>query len=130
MKITFPLQSPFLTGCSPENLWDLSATDATFLSDVSSLGDAAARYPSCINGSVGSVVLMNTTLNTATVAYYTGTATNSTACFVCDENSGYALSLAITGRVCQPDATWSENPNICGKKLCCSTTKWHNMKVL
>ena len=42
-----------------------------FLPDVSLLNDTAAQYPSCDVGSVGSVVLKNTTINTATVAYYT-----------------------------------------------------------
>ena len=55
-------------GCSPRDLWNLAAaTDATLLSDVSLLDDAA-QYPSCDAGSVGIAALVNTTLNTATVA--------------------------------------------------------------
>ena len=93
-------------------LWNLPATDATFLSDVSLL-ENAAQYPSCDDSSVGSVVLRNTTLNTATVAYYTGTTPGSRACFICDESNGYATTT--TERVCQPEATWSGSPSICGK---------------
>ena len=92
-------------------LWNLSAADANFLSDVTLLDDAA-QYPSCINGSVGSAALMNTTLNTATVAYYTGTTPGSMACFVCDEDSGYELTN--NERVCQSNSTWSGSPIMCG----------------
>ena len=42
-----------------------------------------------IHSSVGSVVLVNITLNTATVAYYTGTTAVFRACFACDESSNY-----------------------------------------
>ena len=98
-------------------LWDLSAASATFLSDVSLLNDSAAQYPTCDDGSVGRVVLMNSTLNTATVAYYSGTTSGSMACFVCDEESGYELNSTTNNRVCQFDATWSGISTICGMKL-------------
>ena len=90
-------------------LWDLPAADGDFLLDVSSLNDSAAQYPSCDDGSIGSVVLVNATLNTATVAYYTGTTPGSMACFVC--NNGFELN---ENRVCQHDATWSGSPIVCG----------------
>ena len=96
-------------------LWNLSAADATFLSDVSLLGDDAAQYPSCDDGSVGSAVLRDDRLSTATVAYYTGTTPGSRACFVCDESSGYGLNTTTTAvRVCRNDVTWSGSPIICG----------------
>ena len=104
----------YLIGCFPGDLWDLPAADANFLSDVSLLNDAA-QYPSCDDGSVGSVVLVNTTLNTATVAYYNGTTPNSSACFVCDESSGYELNATIDKRVCQSNGRWSESPIACGR---------------
>ena len=44
---------------------------------------------SCDNSSVGSVVLVNITLNTAIVANYTGTTVGSRAC---DENSECELN--------------------------------------
>ena len=72
-------------------LWDLSATDATFLTDVSLLNVSTAQYPSCDDVSVGSVVLENTTLNMATVAYYTGTTPGSTACFVWERKSNATM---------------------------------------
>ena len=59
---------------------------------------------------------MNTTLNTATVAYYTGTAPGSTACFVCDRSSEYELNSTIT-RVCQSNGLWSGSPIECGMSL-------------
>ena len=59
-------------------LWNLSASEATFLPDISLLDDAAARYPSCDTRHVGSAALKDTTLNTATVAYYSGTTPGST----------------------------------------------------
>ena len=93
-------------------LWDLSAAGVNFLSDVSSLNDSAAQYPSCGDDSIGSAVLVNTTLNTATVAYYTGTTAGSTACFICDE--GYELNTATNERVCQRNGLWSGNPIVCG----------------
>ena len=102
------------TDCSLIQLWDLSAAGTTFLPDVSFLDGAADQYPSCDDGSVGSAVLMNTILNTATVAYYTGTTPDSRACFVCDEDSGYELNPAINERLCQRDATWSGISTICG----------------
>ena len=102
------------TGCSPRDLWDLSAADATFLSDVSLLEDAA-QYLSCDDGSVGSVVLNDNRLNTATVAYYNGATPGSTACFVCDRSSGYELNATTTAeRVCQSDGLWSGSPIVCG----------------
>ena len=94
-------------------LWNLPAAGAAFLPDVSLLNDAA-QYPSCVDGSVGSAVLVNTTLNTATVSYYAGNMTGSTACFVCDESSGYALNTSSNERVCQRNVTWSGSPTVCG----------------
>ena len=96
-----------------EELWDLSAVGITFLPDVSLLHNAA-RYPSCDAGYIGSAVLVNTTPNTTTVAYYSGITAGSTACFVCDEESGYELKLIVTERVCQSNGTWSGSPIICG----------------
>ena len=95
------------------DLWNLSTTNATFLRDVSLL-DTAAQYQSCVTGNVGSAVLKDTALNMVTVAYYTGTTPGSRACFVCDENSGYALNTTTNERFCQSDATWSEGPITCG----------------
>ena len=100
-------------GCSPRDLWNLPAADATFLPDVSLLDDAA-QYPSCDDSSVGSAVLVNTTLNTATVAYYSGTTPGSRACFVCDDDSGYKLNKVTAERNCQNDGTWSGSPITCG----------------
>ena len=101
------------TACFLEELWNLSATDFTFLPDVSSL-DAAAQYPSCDDESVGSVALRDTTLNTATVVCYNDTTAGSTACFVCDEESEYALNTTTSERVCLSNGTWSGSPIICG----------------
>ena len=101
----------YFTGCNLTELWDLSSANTTFLPDVSLLDDAA-QYPSCGAGRVGSAVLVNTTLNTATVAYYTGTTSGSRVCFVCED--GYELSTTITERLCQRDGLWSGNPIICG----------------
>jgi len=103
------------TGCSLTELWNLSAADATFLSDVSLLNDTAAQYPICGDGSVGSVgsvVLVNTTLSTATVTYYSGNTPGSMACFVC--SSGYELNTTINTRFCQGNGLWSGNPIVCG----------------
>ena len=97
------------------DLWNLPAADASILTDVSSLNDSAARYSRCDAGSVGSAVLENTTLNTATVAYYTGTTAGSRACFVCDESSGYKLNTTTKERVCQRNALWSGSAILCGK---------------
>ena len=94
-------------------LWNLSTTYTSFLHDVSLL-DAAAHYQSCVIGSAGSAVLKDSRLNTSTVAYYTGITPGSIACFVCDENSGYALNTTTNERICQSDATWSEGPITCG----------------
>ena len=105
------------TDCSPGNLWNLLADDANFLPDVSLLNDTAAQYPSCDAGSVGSAVLVNTTLNTVTVAYYNGTTAGSRACFVCDESSGYELNATINERVCLSDGTWSGSLIACGMKI-------------
>ena len=100
------------TGCFLTELWDLPAADAIYLTDVDA---SAAQYPSCGDGSVGSVALMNTTLNIATVAYYTGTTPGSRACFVCDESSGYELSTTtIAERFCQHNGLWSGSPTVCG----------------
>ena len=98
------------TGCNLTELWNPSAANTTFLPDVSLLDDAT-QYPSCDADSVGSVVLVNTTLNTATVAYYTGTTSGSRACFVCED--GYELSTT-TDRFCQRNGLWSGNPITCG----------------
>ena len=104
----------YYIACFLEEFWNLPAAGATFLSDVSLLDDAA-QYPSCVAGSVGSAVLQNTTLNTATVAYYTGTTPGSTACFVCDESSGYAPNTTTTAeRVCRSSGTWSGSTILCG----------------
>ena len=70
-------------------LWNLPNAGDNFLSNVSLLNGTAARYPSCDNNSIGSVVLENITLNTAIVAYYSGTTPGSRASFVCIESSGY-----------------------------------------
>ena len=102
------------TGCNLTELWDLPAANATLLSDVSLLDDAA-QYSSCDAGSVGSVVLKNTTLNTVTVAYYNGSTSGSRACFVCDD--GYELST--TERFCKGNGLWSGNPIVCGMLLIC-----------
>ena len=114
MEITFCFQwLDQFAGCSLRELWNLPATDATFLPDVSLLDDAT-QYQSCDGRSVGSVALRNNRLNTATVAYYSGTTPGSRACFVCEESSGYQLNSTITERVCQNDAAWSGSPIICG----------------
>ena len=114
MTIKIPVLNLF-TDCSPVDLWNLPAANANFLSDVSLLDDSSTRYPSCDTRSVGSVVLRNTTLNTATVAYYTGTTAGSSACFVCDESSGYTTNTS--DRVCQRNGLWSGNFIMCGKSL-------------
>ena len=101
------------TGCSLNELWNLPA-NATFLPDVSLLKENAAEYPSCDDTSIGSVVFVNTTLNTATVAYYNGNRTDSRACFVCDKSNGYELDTTTTERVCQIDGTWSGISTVCG----------------
>ena len=84
--------SSHFTGCSLEELWDWSAGGFTFWPNVSLLNDAA-QYASCDAGYVGSAVLEDTVLNTTTVAYYTGITAGSSACFVCDEGSGYELMV-------------------------------------
>ena len=109
--------SDHFTDCSLMELWDLPAADATFLTD-SSLLDDAAQYPSCTNGSVGSVVLRNTTLNTATVVYYTGTTLGSSVCFVCNNEGGYELTA--NERICQSNSTWSGSPITCGMLVFCT----------
>ena len=96
-----------------EELWDWSADSFTFWPDVSLLNDAA-QYASCDAGYVGSAVLENTILNTATVTYYTGTTAGSSACFVCDEGSGYELNATFHERVCRSNGTWSGSTIICG----------------
>ena len=99
------------TGCNLTELWNLPAVGVTFLPDVSLLNDAV-HYASCGADSVGSAVLVNNTLNTATVAYYTGTTPGSRACFVCEE--GYELNTTTNERVCQRNGLWSGNPIVCG----------------
>jgi len=99
------------TGCPLEEFWILSSSNLT---DVGSLNNSTAQYPSCDGRSIGSIALVNTTLNTATVAYYTGTTPGSTACFVCDSGSGYEPNIAVTKRVCQSDGIWSGSRIICG----------------
>ena len=100
------------TGCNLTELWNLPAVGTSFLSDITRL-DNGAQYPSCDDGSVGSVVLRNTRMDTATVAYYTGTTPGSRACFVCDENIGYELNNTNV-RICQSNGLWSGNPTVCG----------------
>ena len=96
-------------------LWNLPAADAIYLSDVSFLNYSSTQYQSCDDRNVGSVLLVNTTLNTATVAYYSGTTSGSTACFVCDESSGHALNTSTTTeRVCRSNGTWSGSAIVCG----------------
>ena len=97
-------------------LWNLSA-EATFVPDISLLNDSTARYPSCDAGNVMSAALKDTTLNTATVAYYSGITPGSFVCFVCDENNGYEANASMNMRVCQSNATWSNSPIVCGKSL-------------
>ena len=110
-----------ITACFLEELWNLPATGFTFLSDVSLLEDAD-QYLSCDDGSigsVGSVVLNDNRLNTATVAYYNGATPGSTACFVYDRSSGYELNATTTAeRVCQSDGLWSGSPIVCGMSTC------------
>ena len=108
-----------ITDCFLNELWDLPAVDGNFLSDVKLLNDSADHYPSCNGDSAGSIVLVNTTLNTATVAYYSGTTAGSRACFVCDEDNEYTSNEfdqhpIAPERVCQSDGTWSGSPIICG----------------
>ena len=105
------VSSLLIAGCSLMELWDLPAADVAFLPDVSSLNEAS-QYPSCDAGSIGSVVLEDTKLNTAIVVYYTGNYTK--ACFVCNNGSGYELNTAATERVCQSNGKWSGSPIICG----------------
>ena len=111
--IHVPLISLRFTDCSPMELWHQSANGFSFLPDVSLLEDAD-EYPSCGDGIIGSVVLKDTTLNIATVAYYNGNATGSRACFVCNNGSGYELNAATNVRVCQTNALWSGSPIVCG----------------
>ena len=100
------------TGCNQTELWNLPATDAIILTDVSLLNDSAAQYPSCDDNTVGSVVLVNTTLNTVTVAYYNGTTPGSRACFVCSD--GYELNTITNERFCEENGLWSGNNIACG----------------
>ena len=108
------------TDCSLMELWNLPATNTTFLHNVS-LDDADVMYASCYDESVGIAVLKNATLNTNTVAYYNGTTPDSRVCFVCDENSGYKPNTTSNERVCQSDAAWSGSPIICGRLLVMGT---------
>ena len=97
------------------DFWNLPAADAIYLSDVSLLNYSSIQYPSCDDETVGSAVLVNTTLKTATVAYYSGTTAGSTACFVCDESSEYAPNTSTTTeRVCRSNGTWSGSAIACG----------------
>ena len=106
----------YFTDCSTRDFWNLSAADATFLPDVSSLNDSAAQYPSCNNDSIGSVVLMDKTLDSTTVAYYTGVTPGSRACFVCSVSSGCEPNTAtVAERACLNDGAWSGSPITCGK---------------
>ena len=96
-------------------LWNLPAADAIYLSDVSLLNYSSIQYPSCDDETVGSAVLVNTTLKIATVAYYSGITAGSTACFVCDESGEYALNTSTTTeRVCRSNGTWSGSAIACG----------------
>ena len=104
----------YFTGCNLTKLWNLPAVGTDFLSDITLLDDSA-QYPSCDDGIVGSVVLVDTRMDTATVAYYSGTTPDSRACFVCDENIGYELNNTNV-RVCQRNGLWSGNPTVCGMK--------------
>lgn len=101
-----------------EELWDQSAVGFTFLPDVSLLHNAT-QYTSCGAGFVGSAVLEDTIINTATVAYYTGTTAGSSACFACDEDSGYELNATIHERVCRSNGTWSGSKITCGMLFLC-----------
>ena len=99
------------TACNLTELWNVPAPGVTILSDVTLLDDPP-QYSSCNDSSVGSVVLMNTTLNTTTVAYYTGTTAGSTACFVC--NDGYELNATTSIRFCKGNGLWSGDSIVCG----------------
>ena len=106
------------TGCSPMELWNQPG-NTTFLIESSFRNDTS-QYPTCVDGSIGSIDFKDMRLNTFTVAYYDGTTTGSRACFVCDENNGFDLNTTtINVRVCQSDATWSGVPMMCGM-LCTS----------
>ena len=102
------------TDCSLEELKNQSIAVATFMTDVSSLDDAAAQYPSCDAEILWSFVLVDTRLNIATVAYYSGTTPGSRVCFICDKSNGYVLNTTFSERYCQSDGTWSRSPTICG----------------
>ena len=100
------------TDCSVRELWNLKASDAIYLTDVSLVNDAVVQYPSCDDESVGSAVLKNTTLNIATAVYYTGTTPGSRACFVCSD--GYELNTTTNERFCEGNGLWSGNYIVCG----------------
>ena len=118
-RLEIPVALSLHIGCSPRDLWNLPAADANFLPDFTLL-DETAQYSSCDAESVGAVVLENTTLSTATVAYYNGIIPGSRACYVCDEGSGYKLNKTTAERTCQADGTWSGSPITCGMlKLWC-----------
>ena len=107
-------ETPRITGCILMELWNLQATGLTFLTDISLLHNAI-HYRSCDAGSIGSVALENTRLDTDTVAYYTGTTPGSRACFVCDGSNGYVPNITTTAeRVCQSNGSWSGSPILCG----------------
>ena len=95
-------------------LWNLPAANATFQPNVSLLDDAH-QYPNCNNRSGWNAVLVNTTLNTATIAYYNGTTLGSIACLVCVEYSGNEPNSTINERVCQSDEAWSKSTILCGR---------------
>ena len=107
------------TDCFLNELWDLSVAGTTFFSDISLLNDSAAQYLSCDPESVGAAALNDNRVDTATVAYYTGTTAGSRVCFVCDKDNGYSTSMneqhpTTSERVCQTNGTWSGSPIICG----------------
>ena len=110
----FMLHDHFTTDCSLEGLRNQPIAGATFMTDVSSLDGAAIQYPSCDAEILWSFVLVDTRLNTTTVAYYNGTTPGSRVCFVCDKSNGYALHTTFSERYCQRDGTWSRSPTICG----------------
>ena len=107
-------ETPHFTDCILMELWNLPGIGLTFLTDISLL-DNVIQYRSCDAGSVGSVALENTRLDTETVAYYTGTTPGSRACFVCDESNGFVPNITTTAeRVCQSNGSWSGSPILCG----------------
>ena len=98
------------TDCSLEELKNQSTAGVTFLTDASSLDDVAAQYLRCDTG----IRMLDTKLDTATVAYYNGTTPGSRVCFICDKSKGYALNTTFNETYCQKDGTWSRSSTICG----------------